>query len=266
MTDFSSTSPTTAARHLEVERCRARGHKIPSHLEHPLTTSILLPLCDMVVDALYVRGIVPNHVTALSFVVRMTSIGIVFFSGASWTTVALFAFGYWLDCLDGVLARRHNLVTSLGDMLEHINDVTTTLLLCAVLACCYSIHWVWILAFLGTFLGTCIHMGLVETYNCDINHQGNEANFLFALTHVSRFLEPIRHPLSRSRASSLSGDNDDDDGQSKALTKPPPLPAYNLPRFEHDMLWLMNHTRHATDVTVILVLTAFMAWQVVFAA
>jgi CDP-diacylglycerol--glycerol-3-phosphate 3-phosphatidyltransferase len=247
-----STTIVTAAsmsRRAEVNRCRARGHKVPSHLEHPLTTHVFLPLCDMVVDALYERGVVPNHVTAMSFVMRMASVSLVFYSGASWTTVVLFLTGYWFDCLDGVLARRHNLVTSFGDVLEHINDVATTCLMCAALLIRYSIHWGWIVAFLVTLLGACIHMGLVERYNCDVNQQGNQANFLYALTYISRYIEPIKHAHTSTDECPAS-----------------PLPAYNLSRFEHDMLWLMNYTRHATDVTIVLVLTAFMAWQTIVGA
>jgi hypothetical protein len=115
---------------------------------------------------------------------------------------------------------------SLGDILEHTNNVTTTLLMCAVLARCYLIHWVWV-------LGMCI-------YNCDINRQGNEVNFLFALTHVSRFLELIKHLL-----------NGEDANRSKTRV---------------DLHPAALRTRHAvfdeSHAPVILVLMACMAYKI----
>jgi len=235
----------------ESRRCHARGHKIPSRLEHPLTASVLLPLCDLVVDVVHRCGVVPNHVTLFSFVVRMVAIAMVYQNaGATWGATALFFFGYWLDCLDGVLARRHNLVTSLGDTLEHINDVVTTALMCVVLALQYqAVHWAWTAAFLVAFVGACVHMGLVETYNCNFNHQDNEQNVLYALTSVSRFVEPRKHPPPPSFL-----EDQDQEGQDHR-------PKHDAPRFQRDMLWLMQRTRYATDVTVILVLTAFLAWN-----
>ena len=38
----------------------------------------------------------------------------------------LYALGYFFDCVDGIFARRYGMTSRLGDMYDHVTDVTVT--------------------------------------------------------------------------------------------------------------------------------------------
>lgn len=39
----------------------------------------------------------------------------------------LYALGYFFDCVDGIFARRYGMTSRLGDMYDHVTDVTVTI-------------------------------------------------------------------------------------------------------------------------------------------
>ena len=101
----------------------SNGRKIPSNIENPFDI-ILISLCDKLIDYCYTLKITPNHVTIFRIF-----LSIFIFNDLFNTSNIIFpVFGtlifYFLDCLDGHLARSTDQVTVLGDYLDHIADVS----------------------------------------------------------------------------------------------------------------------------------------------
>lgn len=133
------------------------GRKIARAMENPVD-DVLLQICDRVCLALCRRGITPNMVTAASGVAGL---------GAVWALnrgflpafAALWAVGYFLDCVDGHLARSCNMVTKLGDWFDHAKDYTVLALLLFVLYTRYTVPWWATLMIAGGALGSAVHLG-----------------------------------------------------------------------------------------------------------
>jgi len=99
----------------------AIGRKLHPSIENPID-NMLIEYCEGMVDKLYSHGITPNMVTITGIVFRIISIWglfkgykIIFLIGA--------ILGYYCDCLDGHLARKFNMCTVFGDLLDHISDM-----------------------------------------------------------------------------------------------------------------------------------------------
>lgn len=73
-------------------------------------------------DFLYDVGFTPNGVTTLSTISGLISI--YNFSHNNYYMSALFfIIFYWLDCIDGFMARRYDMVTKFGDTYDHFKDI-----------------------------------------------------------------------------------------------------------------------------------------------
>ena len=64
----------------------------------------------------------PNHLTSLSFIFQGISL---FFLNLNYlyTYTFLYLIGYYFDCIDGPMARKHNMVTVFGDWYDHTTDI-----------------------------------------------------------------------------------------------------------------------------------------------
>ena len=98
------------------------GRKIHSHVENPIDDQ-LIHLSEQCIDICRDCNITPNHITIFRFIVSI----FVFYSLYNSCDILfpMFGFGlcYFLDCLDGHLARTTKQVTVLGDYLDHIADL-----------------------------------------------------------------------------------------------------------------------------------------------
>ena len=104
------------------------GRKIPSNIENPFDI-LLISLCDKLIDYCYTLNITPNSVTIFRMILSIFIIKDLF----NTNDIILPVFGtlifYFLDCLDGHLARATNQVTVLGDYLDHIADILFLLII-----------------------------------------------------------------------------------------------------------------------------------------
>jgi hypothetical protein len=99
------------------------GRKIPSNIENPFDI-ILINLCDKLIDYCYTLKITPNYVTIFRILFAIFIFNDLFnTSDIIFPVIGTLIF-YFLDCLDGHLARSTNQVTVLGDYLDHIADVS----------------------------------------------------------------------------------------------------------------------------------------------
>lgn len=105
------------------------GRKIPPSMENPVD-NLFIAAAHATGPALCAAGVTPNMVSVASLVVGAGAAYAVlrsrFLLGA-----ALLVLAYWLDCLDGNLARTYGAVTRFGDTLDHVSDAVKFALLLA---------------------------------------------------------------------------------------------------------------------------------------
>jgi phosphatidylglycerophosphate synthase len=97
------------------------GRKISSDMENPID-DILIHLSDNTIPLCTQMGITPNHVTIFRSILTLYTYYLLFTTCEYEIPIAAFMFCYFLDCLDGHLARKTNQVTVLGDYLDHMAD------------------------------------------------------------------------------------------------------------------------------------------------
>lgn len=127
------------------------GRKIPVELENPLDNQII-KICEQVTN----RGgdvwytITPNVITVFRAAVFLPLMFYVPGGGCIWIPVF-----YFLDCLDGYVARSTDQVTVLGDILDHSSD----LMMYAISAYRFP-RYLWLLVAGAASLG--FHLGLQQ--------------------------------------------------------------------------------------------------------
>jgi phosphatidylserine synthase len=104
------------------------GRKIPANIENPFDT-VLISLCDKLIDFCYTLKITPNKITIFRLIFGIFIFNEIFNTcNILFPVIGILIF-YFLDCLDGHLARSTNQVTILGDYLDHIADISFILII-----------------------------------------------------------------------------------------------------------------------------------------
>lgn len=101
---------------------KKNGRKIPTKFENPLDNKII-DLCDSLVDTCYQNNITPNLITIIRIIISFFTIYYLFFTCNSIIPIFGTAVFYFMDCLDGHLARSTDQVTVFGDYLDHFADL-----------------------------------------------------------------------------------------------------------------------------------------------
>lgn len=105
------------------------GRKIPSHLENPFD-NIIIDVASSANKHIRYWGITPNVVTLFSLLFGILASVLVFKDCFVWAACCV-GISYFLDCMDGNLARMTNNVTEFGDWFDHILDIVKMSLLYA---------------------------------------------------------------------------------------------------------------------------------------
>lgn len=101
---------------------KKNGRKIPTKFENPLDNKII-DLCDSLVDTCYQNNITPNLITIIRIIISFFTIYYLFFTCNLIIPIFGTAVFYFMDCLDGHLARSTDQVTIFGDYLDHFADL-----------------------------------------------------------------------------------------------------------------------------------------------
>lgn len=97
------------------------GRKIPSNIENPID-NIIINNCDKLINFCIKNNITPNMVTWSRIFILVIIVYYLFYTCKYIEPIILIICFYFLDCLDGHLARSTNQVTIFGDYLDHIAD------------------------------------------------------------------------------------------------------------------------------------------------
>lgn len=97
------------------------GRKIAREFENPID-NFYIDLTEHVKPVCYAHGITPNMVTAVSLAVGLLGCAFILLDARLFAVLCIQA-AYFLDCLDGNLARTYNQETDFGDIFDHVCDM-----------------------------------------------------------------------------------------------------------------------------------------------
>jgi phosphatidylglycerophosphate synthase len=83
---------------------------------------ILIDLCEYVSEFVYNIGLTPNMITTLSLVFGVLA-GYLLYKKMYYISCVFWMISYFLDCLDGYIARKYNQTSKFGDYYDHISDI-----------------------------------------------------------------------------------------------------------------------------------------------
>jgi phosphatidylglycerophosphate synthase len=142
--------------------------KIPRNLECPID-NILIDLCEPCSIFFKKLNFTPNGITILSLIFGVLAV-VFLYKDHPVLSVIFYYISYFFDCLDGYYARKYDMVTKFGDMLDHIKDWCVNIAFTFVLYKKYknkltTTGWVIaILFFLFLFVMQLIFFGCQERY------------------------------------------------------------------------------------------------------
>jgi phosphatidylglycerophosphate synthase len=108
------------------------GRKLPSELENPVDV-LFLDIFDGIKPCLHDLGVTPNHLTLLSAVFGVAAIYAISCNHFVLSSI-LYAFSYYLDCVDGNYARTYDMTSQFGDWFDHVKDIVVFIGLVVVIA------------------------------------------------------------------------------------------------------------------------------------
>jgi len=152
------------------------GRKIPPEFENPID-DILLDVCDKLVPYCEEFKITPNFITIFRTILGIFTLYSFYFTSNFIFPIAGTIIFYFLDCLDGHLARKTNQVSILGDYLDHYSDISFYLILILIMV--YKKYsnkiFVLIIILLLTYFSF-IHLGLQQKNYKKIKNDIREEN------------------------------------------------------------------------------------------
>jgi len=137
--------------------------KLPLKYENPFDNMIYI-LVEEVTPYLYKAKLTPNMITTFGNILSILGL-INLWSRKYFEASIYFGVAYILDCVDGYMARKYNMVSKFGDYYDHISDVSKMLLFSVSLLLLKPKIFLKILPVIGIFgylLG--IHMYYQEYY------------------------------------------------------------------------------------------------------
>ena len=151
--------------------------KLPEYFDDPVDNFILLTT-DPLIPSLNKLNITPNMITTMSLICSIGSSHCI--TIYNWEIASVLnIISYALDCMDGPLARRFNMLSKFGDWYDHISDYFGIILLFRSL---YHIKAQYFKQFIigsGLFwIGTSYHYSAQQLYS---NHSSDSLDILKSL-------------------------------------------------------------------------------------
>jgi phosphatidylglycerophosphate synthase len=106
-------------------------NKLPSKYENPFDI-IILKMASNTIAFYKQLNLTPNCMTTLSLLFGLLSVYL-FYLDKNLLAGITIIISYYFDCVDGMFARKYNMVTDFGDMYDHISDIVKSVLLLIVM-------------------------------------------------------------------------------------------------------------------------------------
>jgi phosphatidylglycerophosphate synthase len=159
------------------------------HIKHTIFSRIHI---DPLVTLLYKAGVHPNHITIFNILIGLIALWGLFVWPWYWVSLLLILH-FFLDNLDGYLARTRNLGTKLGDILDHGGDFLLGCLFLAKNSYHYQLWWMWLS--LALFILTEIIILNRKWHHETFPSRINMIGYLFGSYYISMIVQVIFQPL-----------------------------------------------------------------------
>ena len=179
-------------------QCIHKYRKIPVHHDNFVDNFILKSIEFLEPFILSVTN-TPNYVTIFR-IVAFLCVSILFYQSKTRTNAVVFIVGffvnYYLDCLDGYLARRCKKMSQLGDFLDHFADFISSVIM---------LYFLYPLNVADTIIVTflcfmaAIHMGNQQHYYSQRKQEKGESKMTESLDILMYISEKIKIPIEFTR-------------------------------------------------------------------
>jgi len=150
--------------------------KIPDEIDNPID-NILISLSDKLCPFLYETGHTPNMITTYSLITGLLSCYFLYHHHISLFCI-FYLLSYFFDCVDGHFARKYEMTSDIGDMYDHIKDISiVALIIYIVYRNCGKITITHITVFIVAFVMMSIHFSCQEM-NCNDKFNGKNNSYL----------------------------------------------------------------------------------------
>lgn len=137
--------------------------KIPPELENPIDR-LFIDMADRTSEFYKSLNFTPNMLTTLSLITGLIAF-VFFIKGYNVIAVVFYLISYYYDCCDGFYARKYKMESKLGDIYDHVADLTKNLLLVYALYVRSSTKfWPAVTVLTVFILLSCVHLGCQERY------------------------------------------------------------------------------------------------------
>lgn len=143
---------------------------------------------NMHLDMYYKLGFTPNMVTTLSIIFGLLAAYEIIYGNFIFAAFLVLV-SYYLDCVDGKLARKYNMVSQLGDYYDHFGDLFKYILIIYALiksnkkTKINERQWFFILILIILTVAQAIHMGYQES----LYNNKSESSYLNILRKIVSF-------------------------------------------------------------------------------
>jgi phosphatidylglycerophosphate synthase len=104
-----------------------RGNKVPDKYEN-FFDLLILNFIDTHIDKYKQLNFTPNKLTFMAFITGLLAAYLIYKKQYKYAAF-MFLLSYYFDLVDGKFARKYNMVTKMGDYLDHGSDYIKTILL-----------------------------------------------------------------------------------------------------------------------------------------
>jgi hypothetical protein len=136
-----------------------------SLFESFVDNKIFFPLSNLLVDPLRKAGFVPNQITYLSTICTVLAIYYITIDEYHFAMIS-YSLGYLLDCVDGRMARKYNMTSKEGMILDLVSDYITNLSLMLYLVHKHGFYNWRNIMLAGFTLMLSLSYGVNEAVNC----------------------------------------------------------------------------------------------------
>lgn len=171
------------------------GRKLPRQYENPID-NVLTDIAEKANPYFYWLGFVPNHITCLSAAFGVGS-AFLLAQQSFYLASACFMISYFFDVADGNYARTYNMVSDIGDILDHGKDILVVVSLFWVILFELTLPlWMYV-TFLSTqgvaLIGMYVYIGAQETYYEQKNQRPSESKSLYIFRNTIWKSSDLRH-------------------------------------------------------------------------
>lgn len=166
--------------------------KLPDSYEEPLSIYVYKIIEFM--DSYTKDTFTPNQITITNIFLRIFIIYKLLNNSYDYIPILLII-SCILDYLDGYVARKYNMVTATGDVLDHSSDIifTTVIFVILFIKLKEEYRFIYVIIMIFYFITITLYTGCQQKYNQNNNTEGESLDILGALCYDMNIMNYVKH-------------------------------------------------------------------------